>query len=260
MRIVRVVGVSLLRGLLLLLFVVSSATAHAEDDPDEEIARRRFVRGTDFYAANDYEKALAEFEAARRVKQAPAFDFNIARCLDRLERFESAILEYEKYLQAAPNAADAPGVRDRIAKLRTRIPATPARPQPQPQPVIEPTPVVVAPTPVVVAPTPPPPSAPDHRPRWTAAIALGAATVGVAVIGAALVGSVAPAYDDLERECGTQCAPSRVDALASRANAGYAMFGIAGALLVADVVVIALTAKRRTAPPTAQRSPLEVRF
>ena len=57
------------------------------DDPDLEIAQRRFLRGGEFHAAKHYRQAIDEFEAAGRVTPSPEIDFNIARCHDRLEEF-----------------------------------------------------------------------------------------------------------------------------------------------------------------------------
>ena len=46
-------------------------------DPDTEIARRHFDRGTAFYGEGRYAQAIIEFEAAKKVKPLPDFDFNI---------------------------------------------------------------------------------------------------------------------------------------------------------------------------------------
>lgn len=240
-------------GLLILTTTVAARPAYAQvDDPDTEIARRRFQKGIEYYATADYEKALAEFEAARRVKAAAALDYNIARCLDRLERLDAAIKEYEKYVAAAPNDADTPGVKERITVLKTRLqqsmvlppqireqekPPEPSKPPPSAMP--EPAPASTFET--------------SKKVSWAPAIGVGAAALGVAVIGAGLLGSVGPAYNKLERECGSSCAPSRVDPLASRAKAGYAAIGIAGVLAIADVIVIAVTIKRRNAAATHAR-------
>jgi tetratricopeptide (TPR) repeat protein len=228
-----------------LLFLLASLARAQSDDPDEEIARRRFRAGQQYYAQSDYEKALVEFEAARKVKEAPALDYNIARCLDRLEQFERAVVEYERYLKKMPDAADAPEVRMRVEKLKARIqpppteppkpePLKPEPPKPEPPPKVEP---LVTPT-VIAAP---------KRASWTPSIAVGVGTLAVAVIGAGLLGSAASDYNHLDSTCGRggACPPSEVDPVASRAYAGYAFLGIAAALAVVDVALIAVTARRR---------------
>src|SRR5438067_1644343 len=98
----------------------------AEADPDTEIAQRLFAEGAAAYDAHDYAHALERFEAARRVKPLPAFDYNIARCHDRLGQAAPAIEAYERYLAAAPDAADAGEVRTRVAVLRARVEPTAA--------------------------------------------------------------------------------------------------------------------------------------
>ena len=95
-------------------------------DPDTEIARRHFEKGSELYGSGRYAEAVAEFEAARRAKPLPAFDYNIARAHDRMEHTREAIAAYERYLEAAPSAPDAGDVRARIAELRGRLGATPA--------------------------------------------------------------------------------------------------------------------------------------
>src|SRR5690242_7414035 len=98
---------ALAASLALLLAVALAAAPAPADEVDEEIARRHFVEGSAFYQKGEYKRALAEFEAARKVKPAPAFDYNIGRCLDRLERAVDAVAAYERYLVGKPDAEDA---------------------------------------------------------------------------------------------------------------------------------------------------------
>ena len=242
--------------LALLMPMTSLRAQPAADDPDIEIARRRFKVGMQFYADQNYEKALAEFEAARRVMPAPGLDYNIARCFDRLERYEDAIREYEKYLQQQPNAADSASTRERVAKLRARVttPVTKPEPKPEPKPDPKPEPHV---TPSTTPPAPPPAPtatvavtapAPASKPSYTPAIAVGVTAGVLAVVGAGLLGHVGSRVNDLERECGTACAPKRVDPLRQQAVAGYAMMGLAVTALIVDVALIAVTASKRSKP------------
>lgn len=86
---------------------------------------------------------------------------------------------------------------------------------------------------------------PSTARRWAAPIAVGAGTVVAAVIGAGLLGSVKSDYDATNGPTG--CRPCSDDAIAPlerRAYAGYAMLGLAGALVVVDVALIATTARR----------------
>jgi hypothetical protein len=145
--------------LVLLLVACAAARASGELTPDEEIARRHFEEGARRYSASDYQGALTEFEAARRVNSAPALDFNIARCHDRLEHFREAVGAYRRYVSSRPTPADAAEVRARIATLEERTRALEATAAPLP---------------------PPPPPAP--RRGWIAGVLVAVvAVVGLAV-------------------------------------------------------------------------------
>lgn len=108
----------LLAGLVLLLG--GSAAAVPQDDVDTEIAKRHFRKGRELYVAGNYEGALAEFQAAQLARPLPAFSYNIARCFDRMERLEEAIVAYQAYLDEGPAAHDVESVRQRIEQLRER--------------------------------------------------------------------------------------------------------------------------------------------
>src|SRR5262245_50591142 len=109
---------------LLLLGTLACAGEPTPPDPGvdsrEERARLHFDLGTRAYAAQDYETALLEFEAARRLLPRPAFDFNIGRAYERHGEDRKAIEAYERYLAAAPTAADADKVREWVAALKRR--------------------------------------------------------------------------------------------------------------------------------------------
>src|SRR4051812_3916051 len=186
-----------MRSVILLIVVLWGAgprVASAQSlDPDEEAARRHFARGLTHYDAGEYQAALAEFDAVKRFHDSPALDYNIARCYDRLERYQEAVAAYERYVTQKPDAADAAQTRERIATLRGRMAPqaeAPAQVAPAPPPVVA-TPVVATPAPALVD------EAPRPRPfrRWAAPIALGAGALVAAAIGAGLLGSVKSDYD-----------------------------------------------------------------
>jgi tetratricopeptide (TPR) repeat protein len=227
------------------------AFAQLSDDPDEEIARRRFARGSAHYAAGEYQQALDEFEAVKRLKPAPALDYNIARCLDRLERPRDAIAAYERYVAARPNAPDAPEVRARIDVVRARLPAEP--------PAATAAPPTAPPSPPTAPPAAPPEIAPaassaavvvespPSRARpYIAPIAVGAGAIALAVVGGGLLGSVRSDFDAAAGPGGCRpCSDDEIAPLQRRAHAGYALLGIAGALVVVDVALFAVTARKR---------------
>jgi hypothetical protein len=210
---------ALLAAVSLFASFFASGTAHGDDvDPDTEIARRHFEAGRMKYEANDYAGALREFEAARKVRPMPAFDYNIARCLDRLERPSEAVDAYQRYLSAIGNAPDAAEVRDRVQVLEQRL---------------------------GVSAKPAPVSSRKNTRLLAPAIMTGGA-LALAVVGAALVGSVKADYDRLlsgPDSC-RPCSDAQVSPLEARANAGYALFGLAGALAIVDVILWVRAARR----------------
>jgi tetratricopeptide (TPR) repeat protein len=205
---------------LLICLLPALAFAQEKLDPDTEIARRHFEAGRLSYEASDYDTALHEFEAARKVRQFPAFDYNIARCLDRLERPAEAIAAYERYLAAiGGDHPDTREVRERVRVLKERIA------EPSPAPVV---------------------AEPSRNKRWVAPSVVAGLTVATAVVGAGLIGSVSVDYDRMlsgPSSC-RPCSDSQVAPLRARADAAYAMFALSGALAVVDVVLW-LRARRR---------------
>jgi tetratricopeptide (TPR) repeat protein len=155
-----------------LLLVVLASTAHAggkrDLDPDTEVARKHFAAGSEHYRAGEYELALKEFETSRRAKALPALDYNIGRCLDRLERYSDAVAAYRRYVDAMPDAADAPEVKARIRELQDRLAA-------EHPPVVE-----------AALAKPPEPAPKKRRPRWVWGVV--GAVAGVVVITAVGVG------------------------------------------------------------------------
>src|SRR5207248_613612 len=107
--------------MLVLLALRAPAARALEVDPDTEIAQQLIAEGAAAYDAHDYPRALARFEAARHMKPLAAFDYNIARCHDRLGHAAEAVAAYERYVAQKPDAPDSVEVRERIAVLRARL-------------------------------------------------------------------------------------------------------------------------------------------
>lgn len=202
------------------MIVMLVVLAAIDADPDVEIARRHFEAGTAEYNAGRYAAAIVEFEAARKVKALPAFDFNIARCHDRLEHVREAIDAYERYAATAPS--DVIEVRARVAVLRQRL-APPATPTASPP----------ASSVVVVSSSP----APRRVATW---IVGGAGAVLLA--GSLVAGLVAnDRYSDLKNKCvDGRCGADMqgtIDSGRSAAVASDVLLGVGAAAVVAGVVL-----------------------
>jgi tetratricopeptide (TPR) repeat protein len=217
----------MMRAVTLLLLV--AAPALAQIDPDTEIARRHFERGTEHYDAGRYDEAVREFEAAREVRASPAFDYNIARCYDRLERVEEAIAAYRRYLSSGQSDEESAEAAARIAVLRERL----ARRAPTPPPTVAPPPPAAPPPPIAVTSSPP-----SKRRQWLGAgVALGAGGVAFLGAGLGLYLGVGPEYDRLSQTCAPSCAKDSWRGLQATEQAGIALLSIGGALVVADVII-----------------------
>jgi len=202
-----------MRSVVLWLLVGLSLPAMVLAQPvpvDTDSAARLFNEGRLRYEVGDWEGARVRWEAARQLRPLPELDYDIGRCWERLGRAEEAIREYRKYLATVPNAPNAATVRARLAALE---PAAPGPGGP------------------VAAP------APSRRRQLLVPIVVGGAALVTAIVGSALVGSVAPEYDRLRAECQGACMPERWSGLEARADAGYALWTVAGALAVADAVL-----------------------
>ena len=251
-----------MRGLFVVLFLLVGtaprvAVAQQALDPDEEAARRHFARGLTHYDAGEYQAALAEFDSVKKFRDSPALDYNIARCYDRLERYQEAVVAYERYVTQKPDASDAAETRERIATLRKRLsPQGESRPQSP-----SPSPPIAAPSPPVAAPTPSPPTSPPPaidegarpRRRLVAPIAVGAGALVAAAVGAGLLGSVKSDYDAALGPSGCRpCSNDQIAPLQHRALAGYVMLGVGGALVVVDVALIAVMVAHGKKPSAAR--------
>jgi tetratricopeptide (TPR) repeat protein len=235
----RFVGSRILVGLLALSLV--HATAAAKEDPDTEIARRHYDRATQLYDAGQYRDAVQEFEAANKLRPSAAFDYNIARCYDRLEETAAAIEAYERYLAASTAATEDEEVRERITVLRQRLKTTKTSATPAPVPSTTP---LKVPTLTLTA----APARSERRLSVAVPATLLALTVASFASAGALYAVSGSQYDDLVASgCGRTiaCGSDRYGATQSMEQAGIGLFIAGGAVALVDVVLWAVWAKQR---------------
>ncbi len=217
------------------LLLASGGGARSERDADREAAKRHFQRGRELFGSEQYQAALGEFEIARQLAAIPELDYNVGRCHDLLEHWALAADAYQRFLDGKPDAPDAPAIRDRVRLLRMRVPPTiapPATPVEKPAPIDSPT--------VVSAPAPEPKSR-----LGGAAVGVGVAAVVIGALAAGLYGSASSDFHDLQGACaGRLCGPEDWSSAQAKANAGYALVGVAAAVAVVDVVLWAIRARR----------------
>jgi tetratricopeptide (TPR) repeat protein len=202
--------------LAIALALALARPALAFDDPDVEIAKRHYASGLAAYDAHDYPRALAEFEAARAAKAAPELTYNVARCLDRLERRPEAAQAYQDFLIAAPYSPSAKDVHERIAKLAARDHVGPVDARP---------------------------SAPWRGRRYLPAIAVGATAVALAALGGGLLGGASHEYDAAVKSCGPSCNVGQSAGFVRLSGAAYASFALGGAAALVDVGLLIAAAR-----------------
>lgn len=228
---------------LLVIAVLGCASLSAqaaELDADSDAARRRFVVGSELYSRSKYRAALEKFEEARQLKPLPAFDYNIARCLERLERWAEAVVAYKRFLAVVPEDPVAGEVRARIAALEARVAhveVTPPGQEPEPQPA----------PPVAL---PAPPSGRDNRALRGAAIAFAPLALVVAAGGGIALGLVRGPFADLQSTCRFRpCTSNDWRVVEQQSTAGYALLGVGGALAVIDIGLWIAYARQRGERP-----------
>jgi tetratricopeptide (TPR) repeat protein len=103
--------------------------ALAEPDPAAasaatKQAKAHFRAGTELYRQARYREAVAEFEAAHRLRPHGVVFYNLAQCHERLGDIPAALLAYHEYLRAVPDAEDRATVQAAISNLGARLAPT----------------------------------------------------------------------------------------------------------------------------------------
>src|SRR3954464_13889314 len=70
----------------------------AQADPKMEEAKRHFAQGIALYNDGNFNAALAEFEAAYKIRQAPSVLYNIGLSQKSLFHYNEAISSLQEYL------------------------------------------------------------------------------------------------------------------------------------------------------------------
>jgi hypothetical protein len=128
----------------LVVLPLAPREARAEEDAALAKAKESFTLGQQLYLQGKYAEAAKAFVAAYGHKPIPAFLFNAAVAFEKAKEYAPAIEHFKKYLAAAPTAADAAQIKERIAALEKALAAAqpePVRPPPDgmaPDPAREP--------------------------------------------------------------------------------------------------------------------------
>ncbi len=87
------------------------------------MAKARFKKGTALYRQARYREAIAEFQAAYRLRPHGVLHFNIAQCQEKLGDIPAALASYHAYLREVPDAEDRETVQRAISNLEARLAA-----------------------------------------------------------------------------------------------------------------------------------------
>ena len=105
---------------LLLVALLVSMVARADDSPDAARVKELYQSATAHYNLGEYKEALADFKAAYRLRQDAAFLFNIAQCHRKLGHYKEAVAMYQNYLVGVPNAPNKDVVDSLINEAKDR--------------------------------------------------------------------------------------------------------------------------------------------
>src|SRR5262245_14343860 len=88
--------------LVLVLLMAGPARAAGDDRARAAECQRRYELGLEHYRNKDYPAAIAEFEAAYRLKQMTRLLFNLGQAHRKLGHSQQALDYYESYLRLEP--------------------------------------------------------------------------------------------------------------------------------------------------------------
>ena len=178
--------------LAVLLCGANIAAARPAEDASIAEAKQHYMSGMAHFNLQEYAQAIAEFEAAYRLKPDPVFLYNLGQTYRLSNNAERALYFYKAYLRSAPDAPNRAEVEGRIANLEKLMSdqksiATPPdhtlEPSEKPAPAEQPAATAPATQPATVAATKSAP-APERTPvykRWWLWTAVGVVVAGAAV-------------------------------------------------------------------------------
>jgi tetratricopeptide (TPR) repeat protein len=223
------------RPLTLALACVLARTVAAQPaDPEAEAeAKLLYQDGVTHYDLAEYDDAIEKFRAAYHLSRQPRLLFNIAQAyrLKGAGSCRNAVHFYRTYLRLVPAAENRAAVEDWLAKLAACADAEP----PSTPPAVDPPDGTEIQTP----PPPPPPPLRLHSEAHASRVlpwSLVAGGAAMAAAGGGMLLWVSHDLDDARTGCRPECNAIR-SRLELRANVGYALLGVGGALAIAGGVV-----------------------
>lgn len=213
--------------------------------PDDDAWRdnEHFVRGTQAYAAEQWDEAAREFELASDEQPHAVFLWAWAQSLRFGGHCDEAVVVYRRYVEL-----DVSALERRDARANIRECGGEPEPAPLPPPVVA---AVDVPPPPVAVPAPVARDGWGHGLTWSG--------LAIAAAGGGLLGA-AHARAQRADTAGNEVDYARaIDPAPAMSRAGIATLGVGAALLTAGIVRFAvLTARARRTQQAAARPRLQV--
>lgn len=222
------------------------ASSHCESDAS---CARLAEQGKAALQAEQYETALAAYQAAYALRQDPKLLYNLARTAHRAGRLADAVLYYDKYLREGIGEPQAQ--RDKAAQhLEAASAAIETKKKEKPTPVARGEAGALTPT----SPSDPTPAPPGTRargtlPRWRIGVGVALMGTGLTLVGFGISGMLA------NGSCKQMTAamwgqPMCLQTYDTQA-AGSALLGTGSAAILAGILTLAIPTKEGQ----AQRAP-----
>lgn len=103
------------------LSIAAPALATSDSDEATEEARRHVKEAKVAYTLGEFDKAIAAWKEAYRLKPLPVILFNLAQAYRMSGDYKESVFQYENYLRGLPNAPNRLEVEQRIEQLAPLI-------------------------------------------------------------------------------------------------------------------------------------------
>ncbi len=232
---------------LALLSPAASAQAPSPAPSGETLdPAARFDLAEQRYREGRYEEAAEILSSLAASFPEPVLLYNLGRAYESAGQLEAAIEAYSRYLEVAPDAADADAVRARAGRLRERADAArAAASQPEPPP------------PPVLVQSPRPPRRPIARAAPWTLVGLG----GAGLVAGIALAATARARNRNARDEPTQTRAADLDAQAQNlALAANVTLAVGGAVAIAGLTWGLVRLRRDRARSHTTTATYPVRF
>jgi outer membrane receptor for ferrienterochelin and colicins len=108
-------------GVLAMALAPTLTPSWARAAPQADEAQFRFLRGNNLYRQSRFDEALSEYYLSYRLVPNRNVEFNIARCLEKLRRFEEAFRAWSALDETGLPDAERATVREALDRLRPQL-------------------------------------------------------------------------------------------------------------------------------------------